>query len=67
MRSILQKCAILIPVLTVFLRLDAAATISFVRLLFKGGVYFYGKLTDINDSWIGYPMGDLIVWLLAMY
>ena len=43
---------------TVFLRSDAAATIyftvRFVRLLFEGGIYFFGKPGDINDSWIGY-------------
>ena len=26
----------------------------FVRLLFKGGAYFFGKPTDINDGWIRY-------------
>ena len=26
----------------------------FVRLLFEGGVYFFGKPTDINVGWIGY-------------
>ena len=25
-----------------------------VWLLFKGGVYFFGKPADINDSWIRY-------------
>ena len=39
---------------TVFLRSDAAATIyfagRFVRLLFEGGVYFFGKPGDINDG-----------------
>ena len=43
---------------TVFLRSDAAATIyfaaHFVRLLFEGGVYFFGKPQDINDGWIRY-------------
>ena len=43
---------------TVFLQSDAAATIyftvCFVRLLFKGGVYFFGKPGDINDGWIQY-------------
>ena len=38
------------------LRSDAAATIyfaaRFVWLLFKGGVYFFGKPRDINDGWI---------------
>ena len=42
---------------TVFLRSGAAATIycaaRFMRLLFKGGVYFFGKPGDIHDSWIG--------------
>ena len=40
--------------ITVFLRSDAAATIyftaRFVRLLFEGSVYFYGKPGDINDG-----------------
>ena len=39
---------------TVFLRSDAAATIyfaaRFVRLLFKGSVYFSGKPGDIDDG-----------------
>ena len=40
---------------TVFLQSDTAATIfflllTFVWLLFKGGVYFFGKPTDINDG-----------------
>ena len=43
---------------TVFLRSDAAATIffaaHFVRLLFKGGVYLFGKPADINNGWIRY-------------
>ena len=43
---------------TVFLRSDAAATsyfaAHFVRLLFEGSVYFFGKPGDINDGWIGY-------------
>ena len=26
----------------------------FLRLLFEGGVYFFGKLADINDGWIRY-------------
>ena len=38
----------------VFLRSDTVATIYFtasvVRLLFEGGVYFFGKPGDINDS-----------------
>ena len=41
---------------TVFLRSDAAATIyftaHFVRLLFEGGVYFFGKPGNINEGWI---------------
>ena len=43
---------------TVFLQSEAAATIHFaarfVRLLFEGGVYFFGKPGDINDGWIRY-------------
>ena len=43
---------------TVFLQSDAAATIyftaRFVRLLFEGGVYFFGKPGDINNGWIRY-------------
>ena len=39
---------------TIFLQSDAAATIyfaaHFVQLLFKGGVYFFGKPGDINYS-----------------
>ena len=30
--------------------------IIFVQLLFEGGVYFFGKLADINDGWIGYTL-----------
>ena len=45
-------------VITVFLRLDVMATIFllhlFVRLLFEGSVYFFGKPADINNSWIKY-------------
>ena len=47
-----------IPMYTVFLQSDAAVTIyfaaRFVRLLFKGSIYFFGKAEDINDGWIGY-------------
>ena len=43
---------------TVFLRSDATATsyfaYHFVRLLFEGSVYLFGKPGDINDGWIGY-------------
>ena len=43
---------------TVFLQSDAAATIyfaaRFMRLLFEGGVYSFGKPGDINDGWIRY-------------
>ena len=38
----------------VFLQLDATATtfslLTSQRLLFEGGVYFFGKPTDINDG-----------------
>ena len=41
---------------TVFLRSEAVAAIyftaRFVRLLFEGGIYFFGKPGDINNSWI---------------
>ena len=43
---------------TVFLRSDSAATIYFVAhfvgLLFEGGIYFFEKPGDIQDSWIRY-------------
>ena len=43
---------------TVFLWSDAAATIYFAArfawLLFEGGVYFFGKPWDVNDTWISY-------------
>ena len=43
---------------TVFLWSDAVTamyfTACFVWLLFEGGVYFFGKPGDINDSWIRY-------------
>ena len=42
----------------VFLRSDTAATIyfatRFVRLLFEGGIYFFGKPGGINNSWKRY-------------
>ena len=48
----------LYTVCTVFLQSDAVATIyfaaHFVRLLFEGGIYFFGKPGDIKDSWIRY-------------
>ena len=41
---------------SVFLRSDTVATIyfaaRFVRLLFEGGIYFFGKPGDIHDGWI---------------
>ena len=44
--------------ITVFLRSDAVATVyfaaCFVWLLFKGGVDFFAKPGEINDSWIRY-------------
>ena len=40
-----------IPRLLFFLCLFSAATIR-GRSLFKGGVYFFGKPTDIKDGWI---------------
>ena len=47
-----------VTIITVFLRSDTAATIyftaRFVRLLFEGGIYFFGKLGDINNGWIRY-------------
>ena len=43
---------------TIFLSSDAVATIclllSFVRLLFEGGIHFFENPTDINDGWIRY-------------
>ena len=55
--AVLQVCACCY-LITVFLRSDAAATIYFaarsVRLLFEGGVYFFGKPRDLNDGWIRY-------------
>ena len=42
------------------LQSNAVATIysaaGFVWLLFEGGVYFFGKSGDINDSWIRYKV-----------
>ena len=44
--------------LTVFIRSDAATTIFslfvLVGLLFKGGIYFVGKLADSKDDCIRY-------------
>ena len=41
---------------TFFLRSDTMATIyfaaHFVRLLFEGGIYFFGKPGDIHNGWI---------------
>ena len=49
---------------TAFLRPDTAATIFLlhvsVRLLFKGGIYFFDKPADINDGWIGYVRARLL-------
>ena len=43
---------------TIFLSSDAVATIclllSFVRLLFEGGIHFFENPTDINNGWIRY-------------
>ena len=43
---------------TVFLQSDATAALFslliFLRLLFKGGIYFFRKPTVIRDGWIGY-------------
>ena len=49
---------------TVFLRSDAAAIIFSLHvlvqllfeggLLFKGSIYFFGKLAYIDDSWVRY-------------
>jgi len=36
------------------LRTILVSLLFFVRLLFEGGVYFFGKPTDINDGWIRY-------------
>ena len=57
---------------TIFLWSDAAAPIYFSarfcaatiqgRLLFEGGVYFFGKPADTNDSWIRYE--QTIQWQL---
>ena len=63
-RAILQwyKPFATLQELPYFFDTDVAATVSFllifsllvqfVRLLFEGDIYFFGKPTDINDGWI---------------
>ena len=60
---------------TVFVQSDAAATILCTarfgaatiwgQLLFKGGVYFFGKSAGINDGWIMYIQA-IQWWLLEL-